>query len=111
MSILSTTQSGKKLYWHIQLDKLSEQIYNTVKDFPNRIWRLCMYYSVPCTQYGRTSSYRNKMFFEKLHNKEDIKNLILNTFHTEVAINAFEVGDNHHIEDISLNDITIEIEK
>lgn len=61
MSVLSSTNSGKKLYWHVQLDQLSENIYNTVKDFPSKLWDLSMYYEVPYTQNGKLDFVRSKI--------------------------------------------------
>lgn len=112
MSILKSTNRGKRLLWHNKLDQLSEDIYNTVKDFPSKLWELHMYYDVPYTQNGETGSYHNKMIFDKnAENKDDIKHLILTTFHNEIAINAFEIGDDHHIEDIDISNPEIKIER
>ena len=112
MSILKSTNSGKKLIWNNQLDQLSENIYNTVKDFPSKMWELHMYYDIPYTQNGEIKSYRNKMIFDRdAKSKDDIAHLITLTFENEITINAFEIGDDHCIEDIDISNPQIKIER
>lgn len=111
ISILKSTNSGRKEIWNTNLEQLSENIYNTINNFPNKLWKLYVYYEIPYTQYGKTNSYRNKLIFDKdSKNIEDISRLIILTFTNEITINAFEIGDNHCIEDIDLEKIEIKIE-
>lgn len=112
MSILKSTNSGRSKIWNTKLDQLSENIYNTIKNFPNKSWELHMYYEIPYTQDRKQNSYRNKMIFDKdSKNKEDISRLIILTFSNEITINAFEIGDDHCIEDIDLSNIVMKIER
>lgn len=112
MSIIKSTNSGRNKIWNTQLYQLSENIYNTVKDFPSSTWELHMYYDIPYTKDGETSSYCNKMIFDRnAKSKDDIANLITLTFSNEITINAFEIGDDHCIEDIDISNPRIEIKK
>jgi hypothetical protein len=112
MSILKSTNSGKKLYWHIQLNRLSEKIYNTVKDFPSKLLDLSMYYEVPYTQNGKLYFVRSKIRFNKgFESKDEIVHAIKQAFSNEIMMNVFEIGDNHCIEDIDISNPKMEIEK
>jgi hypothetical protein len=120
MSIIKSTHSGKKLYWHVQLEKLSQDIYNSVKEFPNNIWALCIYYKVPITVpthdgyyidvptydgYYKKSFVTNKIrFFKDIKDVQTIQRLLIQAFE-----NSLYVNDPYKIEDISLDNLEMEI--
>ena len=112
MSIIKSTHSGKKLYWYVQLEKLSQDIYNSVKEFPNNIWALCIYYKVPTNipthdGYYKKSFYTNKIrFFKDIKDVQTIQHLLIQAFE-----NSLYVNDPYKIEDISLDNLKMEIEK
>ena len=114
MSILNSTNSGKKLYWPLQLEKLSKKIYNIVKDFSDNITHATVYYKVPTiiptgTGYYTKSYYQNKILFFKdvqWNDVEIIKRRLIHAFEGSLYF-----GDNFVKEDIDLDQIEIVVEK
>lgn len=112
MSIIKSTNSGKKLYWNVQIDKLSKNIYSIVKELPDNITRAVVYYDVPIIRsnnngYYKKSFVRNKiLFFKDIIGIEFIKRRLTHAF--EGSLSSI---DNFVKEDIDLDKIEIKIER
>ena len=112
MSILKSTHSRKKSYWTLQLNKLSETIYNTVKEFPDNITKAVVYYKVPTiiptgTGYYTKLYYQNKIvFFKDIDSIEIIKRRLIHAFEKSIY-----PTDNFVKEDFDLEQVEIVVEK
>ena len=112
MSIIKSTHSGKELYWHVQLEKLSKDIHNSVKEFPNNIWALCIYYKVPTSVPTHDGYYKRSFVTDKIRFYKDIKDvqtiqrLLIQAFKSSLYVN-----DPYKKEDIDLDNLKMEIEK
>ena len=106
MSIIKSTHSGKELYWHVQLENLSQDIYNSVKEFPNNIWALCVYYKVPTTISTHDGYYKRSFVTNKIRFYKDIKDVqTIQCLFIQAFENSLYVNDPYKIEDISLDNL------
>lgn len=113
MSILKSANSGKNYLWHIQITKLSQEIYTSVKQFPSNLWELVVSYEVPKIIF--TDNYKIVQIQEK-HKLRFYKSTANAQLVHDLLISAFEnnlntITDGFTVEDVDLNSIKITIEK
>ena len=103
MSILKSTNSGKKQYWHVQLKRIAAKVYELTGKLDNLIYHVTLYYEVPI----ENSYVGNKILFYKGVPSVDIVILRL----IDAFVGSLDVCDNYTIEDINLDNVRIVVEK